>query len=243
MRGETVAFGNGAAWLGAGWNIFMKNPGIWIVFFILLLVIAVVLAIIPIIGQLALALITPALYGGLIYAAHRCARDEKIDVGDMFQAFRDKEKLTPMLVLGAVMVAFQFILAMIAVMFLGGMAAMIGMNADPELASAGIGMGAIFVMLVVLAISLAFGMAYFFAVPLVMLRGVPPMEAMQNSLGACLRNIPALFLYSILIFVAAIVAAIPLGLGFFVLFPVIMGSWYSSFIDIYPASGEAETLG
>ena len=240
MRGESVAIGNGAAWLGDGWKIFMKNPGIWIVFFILLMVIAVILSLIPFIGQLALALITPALYGGLIYAADRCKRDERIEVGDMFQAFRDKEKLTPMLILGGILLAFQFMMVIVVVMFIGGMAAMVGVNADPDVASAGVGMGAILALLVLLAVGLVFGMAYFFAVPLIMLRGVPPMEALQNSLGTCLRNILALLLYSILVFVAAIVAAIPFGLGFFVLFPVIMGSWYSSFIDIYPASGEAE---
>ncbi len=39
--------------------------------------------------------------------------------------------------------------------------------------------------------------------------------------------------YGVLMFVLAVVAAIPLGLGFILLLPVAAGSLYASYVDIF----------
>ena len=56
---------------------------------------------------------------------------------------------------------------------------------------------------------------------------------MKESFSGCLKNIVPFLLYGVVLFVAAIVAAIPLGLGWLVLGPVIAGSLYASYRDIY----------
>jgi uncharacterized membrane protein len=63
--------------------------------------------------------------------------------------------------------------------------------------------------------------------------GADPAEAMKNSFVACLKNIIPFLIYSVILLVLAIVASIPVMLGFLVLGPVIVGSLYASYRDIF----------
>jgi uncharacterized membrane protein len=59
------------------------------------------------------------------------------------------------------------------------------------------------------------------------------MEAMKSSFRGCLKNVVPFLLYGIVGLVLAIIAIIPVGLGFLVLGPVMWGSMYSSYRDIF----------
>ncbi len=97
-------------------------------------------------------------------------------------------------------------------------------------------------LLVALALSLPVAMAYFYAIPLVMLEGAAPLQALQSSVQACLRNILPLLLFSIIYTVAFILAAIPFFLGFLLLIPLSFAAWYCSYVDIYaPDTGATAT--
>jgi uncharacterized membrane protein len=60
------------------------------------------------------------------------------------------------------------------------------------------------------------------------------LESMQVSFFACLKNIVAFQLYAIIILVLTVLAAMPYGLGLFVLVPTLFGSIYTSYRDIFP---------
>ena len=60
---------------------------------------------------------------------------------------------------------------------------------------------------------------------------------MRLSFKTCLYNIPAFTLYGIIVMVLGILAAIPLGLGYLILFPVLTGSVFSSYRDCFIVSG------
>jgi len=97
-----------------------------------------------------------------------------------------------------------------------------------------VGMGvSVFAMLVGLALFMLVAMALWFAPTLVALRGVAPVDAMRQSFAASLKNIVPFLLWGLIYIVASIVASIPLGLGWLVLWPVLMLTMYVSYKDVF----------
>jgi uncharacterized membrane protein len=76
-------------------------------------------------------------------------------------------------------------------------------------------------------------MALWFAPALVIFHDVQPMAAMKSSFQGCLRNMLPFLIYGIVGFLLAIVAVIPLGLGLLVLGPVMWGTMYVGYRDIF----------
>jgi uncharacterized membrane protein len=76
-------------------------------------------------------------------------------------------------------------------------------------------------------------MAFWFVPALVALRRDPPIAAMTASFSGSLANVLPMLVYSLVGLVLAIAASIPLGLGWLVLGPVIGGSVYASYRDIF----------
>jgi uncharacterized membrane protein len=117
------------------------------------------------------------------------------------------------------------------------------MTGDPLQAGLGMilsmGIGAMLALLVGLLLQIPLTMAYWFAPALVALRGDEPLAAMKASFDACLVNFLPMLLYSLLGIVFAIVATIPLGLGWLVLAPVFAGSVYVSYRDIFGVADPA----
>jgi uncharacterized membrane protein len=89
------------------------------------------------------------------------------------------------------------------------------------------------VVLVALLLAIPLLMAFWFAPALIVLRGEEPFAAMKASFNACLRNIPPFLVYGLVGLLFAILATIPLGLGWFVLAPVYVATIYASYKDIF----------
>jgi uncharacterized membrane protein len=79
-------------------------------------------------------------------------------------------------------------------------------------------------------------MAVWFAPALIVLRGREPWAAMKESFSGCLQNVIPFLLYGLIGIGLAIVATIPLALGWFVLAPVTIASIYTSYCDIYEST-------
>ena len=56
---------------------------------------------------------------------------------------------------------------------------------------------------------------------------------MRQSFAACLRNILPFLLYGVIALVLSIIAAIPFGLGYLVLIPVLTCSLYAGYKDVF----------
>jgi uncharacterized membrane protein len=98
------------------------------------------------------------------------------------------------------------------------------------------GVGAIMLaVLLALALSVPVYMAVWFAAPLVALNDFDPIAALKASFVACLKNVVPFLLYGVVLFAFAIVASIPLGLGWLVLGPVLAASVYTAYRDIFYA--------
>lgn len=238
MQFQKVEAGAGVAWWQAGWNLFMRNPGALVIIALVFGVIYIVAAFIPVIGSLATLIFGPAMFGGLLYALAKLDRGETPEVGDLFAAFKIPGKLTPMLLLCLPAVALGVIAVVLAFLFIGSMLGAVGMSGGSEAAAVGMATGGLgLFMLIMFALGLAYAALMFFAVPAVMLGGAEPFSAMKDSLSASLGNIVAMILFMLLYIVAAIVAMIPLGLGFLVLLPVMAGAMYVAWQQVFPGQG------
>ena len=76
-------------------------------------------------------------------------------------------------------------------------------------------------------------MATWFAPALVVFHRLQPLEAMKQSFQGSVRNVVPFLLWGIISTIFGLIAAIPFLLGFLVWGPVIVGSVYAAYRDIY----------
>jgi uncharacterized membrane protein len=237
--GWAVGAGRGAAWWSEGWRFFTLSPIIWIVIAILYLAIMIGLCVIPVIGQIASMLLHPALTAGLMLGCRAQDRGGELTVGHLFAGFG--ERFSQLVVLALLYLAGWIAIWLVTLSLLVAVigAGTLGALLSGDMMRAGFAMlsmlsvGALVVLLVALLLVVPLLMAIWFAPALVVLRGDEPFAAMKTSFTACLRNIPPFFVYGLVGLVLAILATIPLGLGWFVLAPVYAGSIYAGYKDIF----------
>lgn len=230
---RTVEAGRGVNWWTDGVALFMKNPGLWVVLGLVLIVILTLLNFVPVLGGAAVALLAPVFGGSWMLAVRKQEGGGTLELGDLFLGFKDT--LNPLLVLGALSLAASAVLFVLLWVF--GIGAFMGMGMGAMhrsglgvLAAAGAGM---FAVLLSLALLVPITMAFWFAPALVVFDGVAPVEALKSSFAACLRNLLPFLVYGALGLVAAIVASIPAGLGWLLLLPLTGHSVYLSYRDVY----------
>ncbi|WP_070988978.1 BPSS1780 family membrane protein [Halofilum ochraceum] len=224
MNHQRVDAGAAGRWLQRGWNLFTQSAGLWVLLALVMGIIFVVLQFVPLLGSLVGALLMPTLFGGLVYGARELERGRVLELGHLFQAFREPGRAGPMLALGLVPLAA------------GVMSGSAGAGMASGSGGMGVGMmagGGMLMMLISLLIGLVSGALLLFAIPRVMFGIDAPMAAIQASFSAVLDNLGAYFVLAVIYFVLAIVAAIPLGLGFLVLLPVMAGAVYTAHAEVF----------
>lgn len=237
MSYKTAEPGAGWEWFVQGWSLFIKNPGMWLVLTIILMVILFVLNVIPFIGGIAAALIGPALAGGVMYAAREQDAGRNMDVAQLFQAFTDKTRTAPMLMLGAApaVTSLIFAVAFGSIFAL----AVFGMASHGGVSSA-IGFGSLVLFVLIgLPLMVLVSAGLFYGTPRVMLDGEEPVAAFKESLKACLVNVVPLLIFGVIYVVAAVIATIPFGLGWLLLCPVSLAAMYCSYKEVFGGIGGA----
>ena len=108
------------------------------------------------------------------------------------------------------------------------------MHGGPNIAVLGaLGLSFVLAVLAAFALALPLYMALWFAPALIVFDNLKPVDAMKASFFACLKNMVPFLLYSIILLVLCVIAAIPLCLGFLVLGPVIIASIYAGYRDVF----------
>lgn len=230
VAGRSVDASRGIEWLKQGWQIFVKNPGVWIAITVIMMVIYVVLGMIPLLGHLATSLLTPVFSAGILLGCKSLAEGGELRIDHLFAGFKDN--VSNLVMLG-VFYLIGLLLIFAAVFLVGGGAALTGAVMGQG-RGAGMAFGGFFLaMLVMLALSVPLVMAMWFAPALVVFRQVAPFDAMKASFGACLKNMIPFLIYGVIALVLLAVAVVPFGLGLLVLGPVLAGSLYASYVEIF----------
>lgn len=228
--GRNVDAGRGLEWLKQGWQLFVKNPGMWIAIAVILMVIVVVLSFIPVVGSLAVNFLMPVFTGGILLGCKSLTEGGDFGIDSLFAGFKQN---TGNLIMVGVFYLVGVILITVLVFMIGGGAAFTGglIGRGPGV---GVAMGGFFLaMLVMLALLVPLAMAVWFAPALVVFRNIAPFEAMKASFFACLKNIVPFLVYGVILLVLCIIAMIPFGLGMLIMVPVTMGSVYASYVEIF----------
>ena len=76
-------------------------------------------------------------------------------------------------------------------------------------------------------------MAVWYASPLIVLNDLGVGDAMKGSVTGSLKNILPALVFGVCFFLLAILATIPLALGWLVLGPVLLASIYTGYRDIF----------
>ena len=233
MQAKSVNAGQGASWFSCGWNLFKQDFGTWFIMFLIFIGIVIVLNFIPLIGPMALSVITPALMAGFMYSASQMDQGNSVEIAYLFQGFKDKQRMNKLLVLGGLSLLASIALMLIMFSLVGGSAMMNASETgtiDPQaMMSTGMGIS----MLLILLAALFVTMGFIYAAPLVMLDNMTPVDSIKTSFSACLKNILPLLVFGIVYFLLAIVAAIPIFLGFLILIPVSILAMYCSYKSIF----------
>lgn len=243
---KSVSAGQGWTWIADGFRLFAKNPGIWIVNFILFFLILAAISMVPFLS-IAANFLSAIFTGGFMRGARVLDEGGELEVNHLFAGF--KENAGKLVGVGglylvgtiAIMILiFVLFFAIVGIDFFTNLANM-GGNMPPEEVFAALGLPFILAMLIGMALITPLLMAYWFAPALVILHDVDVIESMKMSFMGCLRNIWPFLIYGIIGLLFSIVALIPLGLGFIVLGPVFLASMYVAYKDIFIASEPTRT--
>ena len=230
---KRVDAGRGLYWLTAGWGLFVRNPGVWIAIAVILLIIYGLLSVVPFLGQIAAHLLAPIFAAGLLLGCRSLDNGGGIRLDHLFSGFNQN---SGKLVMVGIIYLVGAVMALIIALFVGGVMALMGGLLGKGLGgmmAAGMFSGMLFMMLILMLLAVPLVMAFWFAPALVLFRDMEPLPAMVESFSACLANTLPFTLYGIFSLVLLVLAAIPLGLGFLVAIPVLAGSFYVSYTDIF----------
>ena len=251
--GRHLAAGNGWRWIADAWAFTSEQRGTFIGVFLLYLLVLMALGIVPFIGALVSALLTPVITGGLQLGFDTVRRGGQLEVGCLFSAFQNHAG--KLIAVGAISLGIGILIGIVVVAILGVSFAGIlagGGEPTPEDFQAMLLPGALAV-LVAIALALPLYMFLWFAAPLIVLGGLDVGAALKTSFFACLKNIVPYLVWSAVVLGLWLVALIPcvlvwqtLGVGaaiatYFlimiawvvVLGPVLMASVYVSYRDIF----------
>ena len=215
-----VPAGAGAEWLLGGFALLRKAP---LTLGLLGLIWAGLSALASVTGQLwlslAVALLGPILFGGLIYAAREVDAGRHASPSHLVQGLREG-KVLPLLAMLLPNLAALVLLAVLLVVMVGSEQLQVIVqvmqemqtNPDPELAKtlpAGRMLGWLLVALVVGVVT---GFFTFVAIPEVMFTERGAFAAMATSFRACVRNLPALLVMIVLLLIALFAISIAVNL-------------------------------
>lgn len=234
----------GTQWLTRAWRLFIAAPGMWIVLSIVFLLIFIVLNLVPAIGFLVALVLAPALAGGMLLAARDVEAGRPLDLGRLFEPLVSEHTRGDIVILGllytgasiAATVGSLMVLVVTAGLSVLDPAVLSGQDGFHPHGAAALGIGVLFALLIWLVLSLTVVVVFFYAIPLVVLASQPPIQAIGLGVRGLLRNVWPLFVFSLIWTVLALLATLPLMLGWLVLGPITWAAWYASYRDIFESA-------
>jgi len=236
MESQQVGAAQGWRWIVDAFELFKKNPLIWIVLFVVYFLVVMIVSIVPLVGPLVMSLLAPVFAAGFMLACRDLEKGGELELRYLVAGFMHN---TGQLVTVGGLYLIGSIAIMGVMMFAGGgailsAAALNGMHGGepPDVAIGAIG-GMLIASLTALVLLIPLLMAYWFAPALVFFHDMPAVQAMKASFSACMKNWLSFTVYGLAGFGLFVVALIPFGLGLVVLIPVITASIYTSYKDIF----------
>lgn len=219
--------GQGAAWIGTGFKIFGLAPWLWVGIIVIYFVLSLAAAMLPG-GSVLLTLFGPVFSGGFMLGCASLSQGGELKVEHLFAGFSGH--LGPLLMVGALVFAGSLLIALLCLMVVLGSQWEVLLSGDMQ------GLNMVSLLLAICVALLLFVpllMASWFAPALIVLGGQAGVEAMKLSFAACLRHFGAFLIYGLLVLLLAILASVPMMLGWLVMGPVFIASTYAAYCDLF----------
>jgi uncharacterized membrane protein len=236
LPARRCAAGAGWTWIAKGWRLFARAPLMWILSILIWFVIAILLSFLPLVGNLVFQAINAAIGAGFVVACRSLERGGEFELEQLFAGFRTR--FGPLLVVGLLLIVGSIAILLVFAAFVGVSILGALLTGDAQTVYQSIMASAMAIVLgglVAAALTIPLMAAFWFAPALVMLNGVAPVEAMKRSFIGCFRNWVPFLVWGLVMTVFAILAAIPIGLGYFVWIPVAIASSYAAYREIFTA--------
>lgn len=241
MEPQRLKSGQGWQWIKQGYALFMKAPLLWMVILAICVVTVAALSVVPVVGEPLASLLLPVILAGLMAGCRAVQLDEELELAYLFSGF---QKHTSQLVtVGGIALIAQLLI--LGLMILVGGATLVSMltsgqpATDPELVKQALTGAGLAILLGVSLFTLLI-MAMQFAPMLIFFNGLAPIPAMKLSLRAFLQNVGPMTVYGATFLLLAILASMPMMLGWLVLLPITFTSIYAAYTDIFPEEKIAE---
>ena len=245
-----VTVGHGVRWIGEGWALFVRRPGLWLITALLQTLLILLVMLVPVLGQVGAHLLMPVLSAGLMVVAHRVQYNEPVAIADAFTGFREH---APAVVNVGVWYMLGWMLIVALGLLLGGGAALSGMAVGLETQYEWLGVvisvfGIILAVTISLLLVLPLVMSVWLAPPLAVFHDIPAMAAMKHSFVASWRSLPAFIVAFFLVALMLFLTALTMGLALLVVIPVMGGATFAAYQDLYElpqpaANGEPNLTG
>lgn len=227
---NSLSAGRGTAWISEGWGLFREAMGLWIGISLTFFALLIALSLIPILGQIATYFLGPLFVAGMMLGCRSLDKGEGLRFDHLFAGFQ--KNLGQLLLVGLLYFAGMIIIMLAIFAVFGG--ALLGlftgqMSSDFSMSTFWLA------MLIAMALSIPLMMAIWFAPILVALNDMSAIAAMKLSFFGCLRNVLPFLVYGIVMFILAIIATIPIGLGWLLLMPTLICATYASYREIFLA--------
>ena len=234
-EGQAVPAGHGWTWIVDGWALFRRQPGAWVLIIVVFVAISLVIAIVPLLGNIAGYVLGPVFAGGLMLGCHELARGGELRLGHLFDGFRDH--LARLAILGVAYLAMFLVIFLVAFAVAGaglGLGWLFGMDSGDTLPAIGT-TTIVLAVLVALALMIPVVMAIWFAPALVVLNDFGVGDALATSFRVCLKNFVPFLVYGAIFLGLSILASIPFMLGWLALAPTTVATVYTAYRDIFYA--------
>jgi hypothetical protein len=227
----------GLQWVAGAFKLFRKNPLLLCVAFGFFMGALLGVDLIPLIGPAFTEILTPLMVAGFMAAFRALDQDGEIELPSFLAGVTTRP--IPLAMVGALYLAALLLIGK-AMQMLGldmkalGVAANHG-DVETMMSLLQQGATAVLVGLILLTPVL---MATWMAPPLVLFGNAAPVQALDISLRACLRNLLPLAVYCLVLLPMLLAAGmIPMLLGVLVAGPILMGSLYVAYQDIFAVEG------
>ena len=231
-EGHSVPAGHGWTWIAGAWKLFKRQPGIWVSIAIIAIVIFIAYYFMRAFGSILGILLTPVFTAGVVIGAKSLDEGRKLEIAHLFAGFTNR--FGALIAVGAIYLALLLAIVVVSAR-VTGVSVSVMLGASPDLASATIGeiISILLAWLIALGLMVPVFMAVWFAPPLAVFNELGAFDALKASFLGCLKNIVPFLIYGLILLGFAVLASIPLCLGWLVLAPVIAASIYTSYRDIY----------
>lgn len=234
-EGRSVDAGRGFGWFVDAWQLFKQQPMMWWLVIVITFGVMMVASMIPVVN-IVVGIAFPLVSAGIASCATSQRTKGSFEVGQIFDGFR--EQTGQLLLIGVIYIGAIFAVGAILAVVVGTsglFGAIFGGRASiAAMAGTGIGLGLLFFVVIMLLAT-----SVIFAPYLVFEHKMSATQAMQASVKGSFKNVLAGLVGMLSYIVLAIAATIPIGLGWLILFPVLMLTVYVAYRDIFIETSNA----